>query len=262
MKILFIGDIFGRSGRKVIDHLLPTIRSKYQIDVVLANAENAAHGKGLSRRVYDELVFNGISLLSMGNHTFSKKELFDFIDEADRLVVPYNQPSILPGIGTRVIEVRGIKIRLTNLLGLTFMNGINDNPFASMDRLLKTCNEDEIHIVDFHAEATSEKIALGYYLDGKVSAVLGTHTHVQTNDDKILPNGTAYISDVGMTGPEYSVIGCNVDSIIKKMRTGLQGRFEVSEELAQFCAVIIEIDEKTKKVHNIEKILLRPGLDY
>lgn len=258
MKILMIGDIVGRSGRTAIDTLLPQIKQKYQIDVVFGNGENAAHGKGLTRRVYDELIFNGLSLVSMGNHTFSKRELFDFIDEADRLVVPLNQPSILPGVGSRVIEVKGIKMRLTNLLGITFMNGISDNPFASMDRLLSQIGTNEIHIVDFHAEATSEKLAMGHYLDGRVHAVLGTHTHIQTSDERLLPKGTAYITDIGMTGPYNSIIGSDISSILHKMTTGLAGRFEIAEGPAQFCGVVLDVDESNLKVKSIERIYIRP----
>ena len=183
MRIIMLGDIFGRVGRNMVTKYLPILKQKYQADVILANGENAAHGKGLTKRVYDELLFNGISLISMGNHTYSKSEIYDFIDEADRIVVPSNRPRMLPGGGSSVIQGHNTTIRLTNLLGVTFMNGMVDHPFLAMDDLLKECHED-IHILDFHAEATSEKIAMGYYLDGRVSAVLGTHTHLQTADEK------------------------------------------------------------------------------
>ncbi len=258
MKIFMIGDIVGQSGRRALDQYLPQLKQKYGIDVVIGNGENAAHGKGMTRRVYDELVFNGLSLISMGNHTFSKRELFDFIDEADRLVVPLNQPATLPGVGSRVIEVKGIRIRLTNLLGITFMNGIVDNPFASMDQLLSRIDKNEIHIVDFHAEATSEKLALGHYLDGRVQAVLGTHTHIQTADERLLPKGTAYITDIGMTGPYDSIIGSDISSILHKMTTGLAGRYQIAEGPAQFCGVILDIDEVHYRVLNIERVYLRP----
>ena len=256
MKILMIGDIFGRVGRHMVSEYLPKIKQEYQIDLILANGENAAHGKGMTRRVYDELVFEGISLISMGNHTYSKSEIYDFIDEADRLVVPLNKPRMLPGVGSRVIQFKGKSIRLTNLLGVTFMNGMYDHPFTTMDALLEQCHED-IHILDFHAEATSEKIAMGYYLDGRVSAVLGTHTHVQTADETILENGTAYITDIGMTGPSKSVIGCEVTSILKKMTTAQAGRFEVAMGKGIFCGVILDIDEITNSVKNISRIQIR-----
>lgn len=256
MRILVIGDIFGRTGRRMVSEHLAQLKNDYQVDIVIANGENAAHGKGLTRRVYDELVFEGISLISMGNHTYSKSEIYDFIDDATRLVVPYNRPRMLPGVGSRVIEVNGTTIRLTNLLGVTFMNGMVDHPFLAMDDLLLNCHED-IHILDFHAEATSEKIAMGYYLDGRVSAVLGTHTHVQTADEKILDKGTAYITDIGMTGPSTSVIGCEVNSIIKKMTTGQAGRFEVAEGKGVLCAVLLEFDDQNHQVKKIERIQIR-----
>lgn len=256
MKILMLGDIFGRDGRRMVSQYLSKIKNEYQVDVVLANGENAAHGKGLSRRVYDELIFEGISLISMGNHTYSKSDIFDFIDDADRLVVPINRPRMLPGVGSRVIEVKGKKIRLTNLLGVTFMNGIVDHPFLAMDDLLENAPCD-IHILDFHAEATSEKIAMGYYLNGRVSAVLGTHTHVQTADEVILDKGTAYITDIGMTGPQTSVIGCEVDSIIKKMVTGQAGRFQVATGKGVLCAVLMDFDDHTNKPISISRIQIR-----
>lgn len=255
MKILFIGDIFGRSGREMIEDHLYRLKKENNIDFVIANGENAAHGKGMTRRVYDELVTNGIQAITMGNHTYAKKELLDFIDEATRLVVPYNQLKTLPGVGSRVFNINNISIRVTNLLGVAFMNGYNANPFIAMDELLKECQED-YHIVDFHAETTSEKIALSYYLTGKVSAVLGTHTHVQTADEKIIEGKTAYISDVGMTGPKEGVIGCTKESIIYRMTTGLNSRFEVDEGPAVLCGVIIEFDDKTHLPIHIERVMI------
>ena len=256
MKILFIGDIVGRTGREQVEHFLASIKQKYQIDLVIANAENAAHGKGITEKIYDELIFTGVQVITMGNHTYSKKNIFDFIDTADRLVVPYNKYKSLPGIGSRVIELKGKKIRVTNLLGEAFMNSSNGSPFEAMDEILKNSMEDEIHIVDFHAEVTSEKVALGYYLDGKVSAVLGTHTHIQTADEKILQNGTAYISDVGMSGAYYSVIGNQVEEIIKRMTTGLYGKFAVAEGDGQLSAVVITINDSDNKAEKIERILI------
>lgn len=256
MKILFIGDVFSSIGRDMIAKYLPKLKKKYQIDVVIANVENATHGKGLIRKHYEEFLFQGISFMTMGNHTFSKKELFDYIDEADRLIVPYNQPKALPGIGSREIQVQGKKIRVTNLLGITFMDGKSQNPFEVIDEIVDKDTSD-IHIVDFHAEATSEKIALGYYLDGKVSAVLGTHTHVATSDEKILRHGTAYQSDVGMTGPYESVIGCDKDSIIKRMHSGLMTPFQVAEGEGQFLATLLEFDQHNQ-CKKIERICIDP----
>ncbi len=256
MKILFIGDVFSTQGRDMIDRYLVRVKEKYNIDVVIANVENATHGKGLIKKHYDEFLFQGISLMTMGNHTFSKKELFDYIDEADRLVVPYNQPKALPGVGSRVINVKGKKIRVTNLLGITFMDGKSQNPFEAIDEVVGN-DDSDIHIIDFHAEASSEKIALAYYLDGKVSAVLGTHTHVTTADEKILPNGTAYQSDVGMTGPYEGVIGCDKDSIISRFKNGLMGQFIVADGEGQFSGTVLTFDDQNHCT-SIERVCIDP----
>lgn len=256
MNILFIGDVFSSIGREMLLNYLPRIKKKYHIDFVIANVENATHGKGLIKKHYDEFLFHGVSMMTMGNHTFSKKELFQYIDEADRLVVPYNQPRALPGVGTREINVKGIKIRVTNLLGITFMDGKSQNPFEAIDDILKEDTSD-IHIVDFHAEATSEKVALGYYLDGKVSAVLGTHTHIATADEKILKHHTAYQTDVGMTGPYESVIGCQKEAIIKRMRDGLMTPFTLAEGEGQLSGVVLKFNDAHQCV-SIERIRIDP----
>ncbi len=252
MNILFIGDVFSSIGREMVETYLPLLKKKYKIDMVIANVENATHGKGLIKKHYEEFLFQGISMMTMGNHTFSKKELLDYVDDASRLVVPYNQPKALPGVGSREICIQGKKVRVTNLLGITFMDGKAQNPFEAIDEVLKEDTSD-IHIVDFHAEATSEKIAMGYYLDGKVSAVLGTHTHVQTADEKILSGGTAYQSDVGMTGPFMSVIGCDHESIIYRMKTGLMTQFIPAEGPGQLLATLLcfDKDNHCKKIERI-----------
>lgn len=260
MKILFIGDVFSSIGREMIETYLPKLKEHYHIDVIIANVENATHGKGLLKKHYQEFLFQGISLMTMGNHTFAKKELFDYIDEADRLIVPYNQPKALPGVGSREIVIQGKKVRVTNLLGITFMDGKSQNPFEAIDEVLKNDTSD-IHIVDFHAEATSEKIALGYYLDGKVSAVLGTHTHVATADEKILPQGTAFQCDVGMTGPYESVIGCDKDAIIKRMKSGLMTPFQIAESQGQFLATLLTFDDNNHCI-DIERIRIDQDHPY
>ena len=256
MNILFIGDVFSSIGREMIETYLPRIKNKYSVDLVIANVENATHGKGLSKKHYDFFLFEGISMMTMGNHTYSKKEIFDYIDDADRLVVPLNKPKALPGVGSRTIDFKGKKIRVTNLLGLTFMDGKSQNPFETMDELLKDDNSD-IHIVDFHAEATSEKIALGYYLDGKVSAVLGTHTHVTTADEKILPHNTAFQCDVGMTGPYESVIGCDKEVIIKRMQDGLMSPFTIAEGEGQLRATLLTFNDNNQCTQ-IKRICVDP----
>lgn len=257
MNILFIGDVFSSIGREMIEEYLPLLREKYHIDLVIANVENATHGKGLIKKHYNDFLFQGISLMTMGNHTFAKKELFEYIDEADRLVVPYNQPKALPGVGSREIIFNNRKIRVTNLLGITFMDGKSQNPFEAIDEILEN-DQSDIHIVDFHAEATSEKVALGYYLDGKVSAVLGTHTHVATADEKILPKGTAYQSDVGMTGPYHSAIGCDVDSIIKRMKMGIMTPFQIAESEGQLRATLLMFNDRNECT-DIQRICIDPN---
>lgn len=254
MRLLFIGDIFGRTGREMVQDYLPRIKQKYNIDLVIANAENSAHGKGISMRVYEDLTFNGIDVLTMGNHTFAKKELLNIIDDMPRMVIPSNIHSSLPGIRSGVFTFRNFKVRVTSILGAIHMHPGYRPPFETMEAILKVADED-LHIVDFHAETTSEKNAFGQYFSGKVSAILGTHTHVQTADEKII-NGTAYITDVGMTGPYDSVIGCKKEVIIDQMRSGLMQRFEPMDGKGQLSAVVIDFDGF--KATKIERILISP----
>ena len=252
MNILFIGDIFGKTGRKMIATYLPKIVEKYSVECVIANGENTSHGKGLLQKHYDELLTYGISLITMGNHTYSKKEIFDYIDEADHLIVPLNKPLAMPGVGSRVIEVKGKKIRVTNLLGLTFMDGKPQNPFEAIEPVLENDSSD-IHIIDFHGEATSEKIAFANYFDGRINIVVGTHTHVQTNDARILPKGTMYMTDLGMTGPLDGIIGVNPTPIIKRFLTGMPVRHIPMETgPKQLNGLIVEINELTHKTTNFE----------
>ncbi len=257
MKILFIGDIFGEIGREMISDYLPSIKQHYHVDMVIANGENTTHGKGLLKKHYEELLYEGISMITMGNHTYAKKEIFDYIDEADRLVVPYNKPKALPGVGSRMIECKGKKIRVTNLLGLTFMDGKPQNPFEAIQDVLKDDTSD-IHIVDFHGEATSDKIAFGYYMDGQVTAVLGTHTHVATADEKILAGGTGFQCDVGMTGPYEGVIGCDKQAIIDRNVKGIMTPFRIAEGEGQLNATLLTIDDQTNQCIDIERICIDP----
>lgn len=256
MNIVMIGDIFGEIGREMIEHYLPLVKQRYDVDLFIANGENVTHGKGLNKRHYEELLFNGISLITMGNHTYAKREIFDYIDEADRLIVPFNRAKALPGTGSRVIECKGKKIRVTNLLGLTFMDGKPQNPFEAVQDVLAN-DESDIHIIDFHAEATSEKLAFANYVDGKVAAVLGTHTHVATADERLLPKGTAYQSDVGMTGPYNSIIGCETESIVDRFVKGIMTPFKIGEGEGQFNAVLLRISDDNK-VAAIERIRIDP----
>jgi conserved hypothetical protein TIGR00282 len=252
MKILFIGDVMSSIGRDMIEDYLYRIKERYKIDFVIANVENATHGKGLIKKHYDFFTFQGVDAMTMGNHTFAKKELFDYIDEADRMVVPINQSKFLPGIGSRVFDVNGCKIRVTSVLGLAFMDNRTTNPIEVIDSYLEM--ENDIHIIDYHGEATSEKIAFAYYVKDKASAVLGTHTHVQTADEKIIDNKCAFISDVGMTGPYMSAIGCDFDSIITRMK-GFSSPFTIADSTGQLSAVVISFDQNYRPI-DIERILI------
>lgn len=250
MKVLFIGDVFSSVGRDMIEEYLYRIKQKYQIDFIVANVENTSHGKGLLKRHYEFFVFQGIQAMTMGNHTFDKKELFDYIEEADKLIVPCNQPLVLPGTKTRVFDCNNKKIRITSVLGNAFMDTRYANPFETIDKYLDL--EHDIHIIDFHGEATSEKVAFCYYVKDKVQAVLGTHTHVQTSDEKVI-DGCAFISDVGMTGPYMSAIGCDLDSIVARMK-GHHQPFIVAESSGQLSAVVVEIEND--KAISIERLLI------
>lgn len=249
MKILFFGDIVGRVGRAAIKHNIEKLVKKYQVDFVIANGENVTHGKGLIEKHYYELIEDGINCITLGNHYMSKNRILDYIDDADCLVRPLNLLSKFGGEGSRLFEVNGVKIRVTNVLGTAFMKEEVSSPYMAMKNLLDSClDEDAINIVDFHGEATGEKACFGYSFDGLVSAVLGTHTHVQTNDAKILEHGTAFISDVGMCGAANGVLGFEKKSVINKTLFGETARFEIDENDTEMInAVVLEIDEVTKK---------------
>ena len=253
MKILFIGDVVGRVGRRLLKERIPYYVDKYEIDFVIANGENASHGKGLTRNQYFELLDAGVDAITLGNHYMSKSEILRYINQVDRLVRPYNLLKEFPGEGSVVFEVNGVSIRVTNLLGSAFMNEEVNAPYYSILNLL---SEEEvpatIHIVDFHAEATGEKQSLAFALDGKVSAVLGTHTHVQTNDAHVLPKGTAFISDVGMTGYADGVLGSTAETVVNKIIYGQQSKFQVPDEgRGVFSAVVLDIDDITGLANQI-----------
>ena len=252
MKILFIGDVMSSIGRDMLENYLHRIKQRYAIDFIIANVENATHGKGLSKKHYDFFTFLGVDVMTMGNHTFDNKELFNYIDEADRLLVPINQSSFLPGIGSRLFTIKNTKIRVTSVLGLAFMDNRSTNPLSLIDDYLAMDND--IHIIDFHGEATSEKISFAHYVKDRCSAVLGTHTHVQTADEKIIDGSLAFISDVGMTGPYHSAIGCDLDSIVTRMK-GFHAPFTLATGSGQISAVILTFDDQYQPT-NIERILI------
>ena len=255
MKILFLGDIVGRPGREIIRNALDGFRRKKKIDFVVANAENAAGGSGLTPQMAEELFNGGINVITSGDHIWKKQEIYDFLEDSDRVVRPLNYPKGVPGKGSTVIDAGKLgKIGVINLVGRVFMEAV-DCPFERVrEELEKLKKQTPVILVDMHAEATSEKIAIGWYLDGVVSAVVGTHTHVQTADEKILPGGTAYITDCGMTGPHDSVIGRKKEKILTRFITQMPTRFEVATEGLEMQGVLIEIDEKTGKAVTIERV--------
>lgn len=255
LSVLMIGDIVGRPGRKVIREKLKSYRHKYKIDFVIANGENAAGGVGITEEIAAELFAAGIDFLTMGNHTWDKKEIFNFIEHEPRMIRPANYPPGTPGKGSNIIRIdRNLKLGIINLAGRVFLQPL-DCPFRMADDIVnKIRQETSLIIVDIHAEATSEKIALGHYLDGRVSAVAGTHTHVQTADERVLPGGTAYITDLGMTGPRDSVLGVKTELVIQKFISQLPVRFEVADGPAQFNGVILELDENKGKALKITRI--------
>lgn len=252
MKILFIGDIVGRIGRRIVKEKIPYYVKKYGIDFVIANGENATHGKGLSRIHYEQLIDDGVDAVTLGNHYNNRKEISSYIDKVDRLVRPANLLNNFPGEGSIIFDLDGVSIRVTNLLGSAFINEEVSSPYL---KALEIMDEEEpatIHIIDFHAEATGEKMCLALALDGKVSAVLGTHTHIQTNDARILANGTGFMSDVGMCGAYDSVLGFEKNSVVDKLIFGKQSRFELENEgKAIFSAVVLDIDELSGKCRDI-----------
>lgn len=250
MNILAIGDIIGKPGRQVISRHLRSIRKQYKIDFVIANAENTAGGFGLTSSTARELLDDGVNMLTSGNHIFAQKEIIPFLDTDMPLIRPLNYPAGVPGKGYRIAN----KILVVNLIGRTFMSSYDD-PFRTMDKLLEELqNKPKIIIIDFHAEATSEKVALGRYLDGRVTAVLGTHTHVGTIDTQVLKGGTAYVTDIGMTGPTDSIIGDDVDSVIQRFLTQMPHHLTVGKGKTQLNAVIVEADENTGKATGIQRI--------
>lgn len=263
MRILFIGDIFGRPGRTIVKEKLPSLVKNHAIDLIIANGENSAAGFGITPPLAEELFELGIDVITTGNHIWDKREIVDFFHMADgnphspsrRLLRPANFAPDLPGYG--VYEGRKGKIgyAVMNLQGRVFMAS-NDDPFRKADELLKDVQA-KVILVDIHAEATSEKISLGWYLDGRVTAVVGTHTHVPTADEQVLPNGTAYITDVGMTGPYDSVIGVKKELVVGKFLNNMPVRFEAATGDVRLCAVVVDCDESTGRARGIERVIMK-----
>jgi len=255
MNILLIGDVFGKPGRRVIAEKLPALIEMESIDFVIANGENAAGGKGLTPQTAEELFAAGVDVLTSGNHARDKKEIDEMLNESPRLVRPLNYPESMPGKGKTVRRARnGVQVGVVNSMGRVHMREL-PSPFQPTRQCVRELHEfTPVVIVDFHAEATSEKRAMGWHLDGIASAVLGTHTHVQTADEEIMPEGTAYITDVGMTGPYDSVIGLRKDLGLERFLEGNRHRFDVGKKDVRFCGAIVEIDERTGRARSIKRL--------
>lgn len=260
MRILFIGDVVAGVGRDCVKRLLPALREEHRIDLVIANGENAAGGLGATPQVIRELMQCGVQAITMGNHTWRKKELLPEIDKLSAVVRPANYPAGVPGRGSLVVELSdGRKAGVTSLIGRVYMEAF-DSPFFVGAQVVDALRaETPVVIVDFHAEATAEKAAMAWHLDGKCTAVIGTHTHVQTADERIMPKGTAFISDVGMTGPHDSVIGLDAEESIHKFMTGLPGKHTVATGRPALCAVVVDADDTTGRANSIERIYKENG---
>jgi len=257
MKILFLGDVVGSPGRNMVQEYLPKLKDKYRPDLTIINGENAAAGKGITKKIYKQFLEWGANVITMGNHTWDKKEVFEFIDDAKNMVRPANFPEDTPGKGMTFVNLNGTDVAIINMQGRTFMPALDD-PFRTLDQLITEAKKrTKIIFIDFHAETTSEKQAIGWYVDGRVSAVVGTHTHTQTADERILPSGTAYITDAGMTGPYDGILGIKRDTIIKRFLTQLPVRFDVDEKgRNQLNGVIITINPTNGMATSIERILI------
>lgn len=255
MKVLAVGDIVGENGLRKLKETLPNLVESENINFVIVNAENSAGGMGITKQIFQDLVALKVDAITMGNHTWGKKDIFSFIDHP-KMIRPANYSKGVVGKGYRVYECKGKKIAVINLIGRTDMGVLSENPFLVVDGLLKEIQADYI-FVDFHAEATAEKIAMKYYLDGKVTAIFGTHTHVQTADEEVTNLGTGYITDIGMTGPTESVIGMEVQVSIKRFMTSLPERYKLAEGKCELNGCIFEVDDengRTKKVVRLNRL--------
>jgi metallophosphoesterase (TIGR00282 family) len=271
MKLLFVGDIFGSAGRRIVREHLAHVRESHKVDLTVVNGENAAGGFGITPSLAEELFDLGADVITTGNHVWDKKELIDYMrsvppeshERARRVLRPANMQRGVPGHGLYqgVIAAgpnKGLPYAVVNLMGRVYLSGTND-PFAAIDRILEEIKQSsaaKIILVDFHAEATSEKVAMGWHLDGRVTAVLGTHTHIPTADERVLPGGTAYQTDVGMSGPYDSVIGVEKELVLTKFLTGMPGKFEAATGNPKMCAALVDCDPLTGKAHRIQRLML------
>lgn len=257
MKILAVGDIVGENGVKKLKEVLPKIRQEEKIDFCIVNGENSAGGMGITTKIFQDMMSLNVDVITMGNHTWGKKDIFTFIDHP-KLIRPANYSKGVVGKGVGIYECKKKKIAVVNLIGRTDMNVLSENPFLVIEDIVEKIKDTvDIIIVDFHAEATAEKIAMGYFLDGKVTAIYGTHTHVQTADERLLNNGTAYITDIGMTGPKVSVIGMDVEASIKRFVTSLPERYKLADGECIFNGCIFEVNDENCRVEKITRINLK-----
>ena len=266
MRVLFIGDVVGSMGREMITEYLPRLKKKFRPQVTIVNGENAAAGRGITEKIYKKFLQDGVDVVTMGNHTWDNRDIFEFIDQAKKMVRPANFPEGTPGQGIVFVKVNQLELAVINMQARSFMVDLDD-PFRKINELIEEARKrTPIIFVDFHGETTSEKQAMGWFLDGKVSAVVGTHTHVQTNDARILPQGTAYLTDVGMTGPYDGILGMRREPVIEKFLTALPKRCEVVENgRGILSGCLLEIDDVTGKAKTIELIQInedRPFLEY
>lgn len=254
MNILTIGDVVGSIGCRFLRERLPQLKKGKAVDLVIANGENSADGNGLTPTSAQFLFDSGVDVITSGNHSFRRKESYDFYDSCETLLRPANFPAAAPGKGVCIVDMGRIQVGVINLMGVVYMESM-DSPFDTADRLLE--GMPKITLIDFHAEATGEKRSFAYYLDGRVSAVFGTHTHVQTSDECVLENGTGYITDLGMTGPIHSVLGVKPELVIQKMRTKMPVRFDLSDGPCQMDCALFHIEEKTGKTESVERIQIK-----
>jgi len=260
LNILYIGDIFGEPGRRAVKHFVPKLKEQHDLHLVLANCENAANGRGISKRLVEELLKSGVDFFTSGNHIFAVRDIYPYLNQPEsRLLRPYNMSKNSPGKGIGVVTAsNGIRVGVINIMGRLFMDPGVDLPFDAVDRaILDLQQEADILVLDMHAETTSEKRAMGWHVDGRVQLNVGTHTHVQTADEEILPNGTAYITDLGMCGPYDSVIGMDKNIILKRFRTALPEKFDIGTNDIRLCGVICEIDVGKKKAVSIKRVCER-----
>ena len=255
MKVLAIGDIFGKPGLRAVRECLPKAIDRHHVDLVIANAENIAGGFGMTRDLVEELFDLGVHVVTGGNHTWDKSEIFPMLDKEPRLLRPANYPDGNPGHGTCVVETAGgIKVGVANIEGRVFMPTACGDPFRAADAVLADLTKKvKVVVIDFHAEASSEKRAMGFYVDGRASFIFGTHTHVPTADPWVLPKGTGYVTDVGMNGPDESIIGMKVEDVLKRFLSGHHLRLDVGKRWPVFRSVVCEIDEATGKAKNVER---------